>query len=156
MDHLTTRMKIKTTRSEVFEAFVEPARLANFWFTFSARRWESHATIALGYEEFNTPPFDIHLKELIPAEKIVFAWGDEADGERLVTITMEDLDGETVIVGVKEEGYREDLPGTIDVLVDSKGGWTFMLTCLKAYLENGVTTLKLGLLIENEGNPGKS
>ncbi|XWX62539.1 hypothetical protein AusDCA_2650 [Desulfitobacterium sp. AusDCA] len=33
-------------------------------------------------------------------------------------------------------------------MIGSKGGWVFMLTCLKVYLENGIKGLKLGLFVE--------
>ena len=149
MNELITRMKIKTTKQAAYEAFINPEELKKFWFTYSSARWESNTTVQLGYAEYNAPPFAVDLKELLKDEKIVFVWGDEA-GSRTCTIQFEENGGEGIIVGVTEEGFK-DQAGTTELLVDSKGGWTFMLTCLKAYLENGIDTLKLGLFVEVEG-----
>lgn len=50
-------------------------------------------------------------------------------------------------MGVLEQGWRDDLD-QVQEMIDRKGGWAFMLPCLNAYLENGVTSLKLGMFLE--------
>lgn len=50
-------------------------------------------------------------------------------------------------MGVLEQGWRDDLD-QVQEMIGRKGGWTFMLPCLNAYLENGVTSLKLGVFLE--------
>lgn len=145
IDALETKMKILAQPGEVYQAFVEPEELKNFWFTYSSALWQSHATVQLGYREYHVEPFDIHLEELKENQEIPFWWG-EGPSRRRVTITIEPLDEATVLVGVREEGYREGQDQILE-MIDSKGGWTFMLTCLKAYLEHGVTSLKLGMFL---------
>lgn len=69
-------------------------------------------------------------------------WG-EGKEEREVQITF-DKKGEEVIVTTIETPWEES---EVQSLLQNKEGWTFMLTCLKAYLENGTNTLRLGLFI---------
>ena len=145
---LTTRMKIRASGQAIYEAFCDPQQLKAFWFTFSSDHWESHQTVQLGYAEFAVPPFPIHLQDCVPGESIRFLWGDEAGADRLVTITMEPLRTGDTLCSVRESGYRDE-PSSTPHLINSKEGWTFMLTCLKAYLENGVDSLKLGLFIDD-------
>lgn len=145
---LTSRMKIRASTAAIYEAFAEPGQLRAFWFTDSSERWTSHQTVQLGYEEFNVPSFPIHLQECRPGEVIRFTWGDEAGADRLVTIAMAPLDPEWSVVTVTETGYRDE-ESSLPHLIDSKEGWTFMLTCLKAYLEEGIDSLKLGLFIKD-------
>jgi uncharacterized protein YndB with AHSA1/START domain len=143
---LVTKMKILAPAHNVFEAFVDPAKIAKFWFSSSSERWESGKIVSLSYIEYNAPPFDIKIVECDVDKRIVFSWGEENINDRTVTITLSAVDDAT-FVEVKENGFVEK-EGLMDLLIGSKEGWVFMLTCLKAYLENGISSLKLGLILE--------
>jgi len=41
--------------------------------------------------------------------------------------------------------WKEDDPEIVNKMLGQKEGWVYMLTCLKAYLENGVITLRASL-----------
>ena len=130
-----TKMKILKPANEVFEAFVDPSKIGNFWFSSSSERWEQGKTVTLRYDEYDFQG-DIEIMEVEINRKIVFR---DADGEgRIVTITLKDLDHSTTIIEVNEEGFKEDDDELISQLVDNKEGWVYMLTCLKGYLEYGV------------------
>ncbi|GIO31090.1 hypothetical protein J2TS6_22310 [Paenibacillus albilobatus] len=47
-----TKMKILKPAHEVFEAFVDPAKIGNFWFSSSSERWEQGKTVILKYDEY--------------------------------------------------------------------------------------------------------
>jgi hypothetical protein len=47
---------------------------------------------------------------------------------------------------VNEEGFNENNESFISQLIDNKEGWVYMLSCLKAYLEFGVTKLRAGIV----------
>lgn len=139
-----TKMKILVPANEVFEAFVDPEKIGNFWFSSSSERWEAGKTITLRYDEYDAQG-DIEVKEIEENKKIVFVWGSNGDGH-IVTINLEDLDNSSTIIGVTEEGFNEKDDEFINQIIDNKEGWVYMLTCLKGYLEFGINHLRAGLV----------
>ncbi|WP_127588324.1 SRPBCC family protein [Paenibacillus koleovorans] len=137
-----TKMKIARPAFEVFEAFVDPEKIGNFWFSSSSERWTEGKAIKLRYEEYNAEG-DIEVKEIVPGTKIAFEW-DYGTMHR-VTITFTPDEEGTTLVEVNEEGFTKDID-SIPLIVDNKGGWMYMLTCLKGYMEHGITTLRGALV----------
>jgi len=138
-----TRIKIFKPASEVFESFVDPSRIGNFWFSSSSERWEAGKTITLRYEEYDAQG-DIDILAIEKDRKIVFKWLYGED--HVVTIMLEEPESGVTIVEVVEEGFNERDDNFIASLLDNKEGWVYSLTCLKAYLEFGVTRLRAGLV----------
>ncbi|TGA97066.1 hypothetical protein E4665_13215 [Sporolactobacillus shoreae] len=139
-----TKMKILKPASEIFEAFVDPLKIGNFWFSSSSARWEQGKTITLKFDEYKAQ-LDLHVIEIEKNRKIVFKWGPAIENF-IVTITLKELEHSKTIIEINEEGFDENGDQLINHLVDDKEGWVFMLTCLKAYLESGVTDLRTGLV----------
>jgi len=142
--HNLTKMKILKPAHEVYESFVDPVKIGNFWFSSSSARWEPGKTITLKYEEYDALG-EIDILEIDPNKKIVFSWGANGEGHK-VTMTFNEVEPSTTIIEVLEEGFEaQDLEG-IGQLLDNKEGWVFMLTCLKGYLECGMNQLRTGLV----------
>lgn len=141
-----TKMKISRPAKDVFEAFVDPAKIGNFWFSSSSERWAPGKTITLRYDEYNAQG-NIKVAEIEDNQKIVFYWGYDEE-EHVVTITLKELDPASTVVEVNEEGFNENNDALIKNLIANKEGWVYMLTCLKGYLEFGVTKLRAGLVKE--------
>ena len=140
---ITTKLKICKPAHEIYEAIVDPEKMANYWFSSGTARVEQSKTITWRYDEYNAEGV-IHVLEVEENKKIIFSWG--ADGEEtVVTITCNELDHSCTIIQVQEAGLKEDDPELINKMLGQKEGWVYMLTCLKAYLENGVTTLRASL-----------
>ena len=127
-----TKLKILKPANEVFEAFVDPEKIGNFWFSSSSERWEQGKTITLRYDEYDFQG-DIEVMEVVKNKKIVF----QGLGNT-VTISLEELDDSNTIIEVKEEGFNENDEDILNQMIDNKEGWVYMLTCLKGYLEYGV------------------
>lgn len=138
-----TKFKILKPTNEVFEAFVDPLKIRNFWFSSSSERWESGKTVTLRYDEYDAQ-VDIEVMEVEINRKIVFHWDANGEGH-IVTIMLKELDNSSTIIEVNEEGFKENDDELISQLIDNKEGWVFMLTCLKGYLEFGVNKLRVGL-----------
>lgn len=138
-----TKMLIAKPAHDVFEAFVDPDRIGNFWFSSSSERWASGKTIKLRYEEYNADG-EIRVKEIVADKKIAFEW-DYGNDVHLVTITFTFRDDGNTLIEVNEEGFADD-KDAIPLLVGNKEGWVYMLTCLKGYLEHGITTLRAALV----------
>ncbi|MCA1029667.1 SRPBCC family protein [Bacillus timonensis] len=139
-----TKFQISKPRSEVFEAFVDPEKIGNFWFSSSSERWEQGRNITLTYDLYHAE-VNIDVVEMVKDEKIVFKWGPREE-EHTVTIRLTESDHHLTIIEVDEDGFIESDAELISKLLDNKEGWVYMLTCLKAYLESGVTSLRGGLL----------
>ncbi|MEK5104547.1 SRPBCC family protein [Cytobacillus sp. FSL M8-0252] len=142
---VTTKFKIYKQTNEVFEAIVDPFKIGNFWFSSSSERWEQGKTITLRYDEYEAEGI-IHVLEIEKNKKIVFSWGGESDEETVVIITLKELDNARTIIEVNESGLNEDDPEIVNKMLGQKEGWVYMLTCLKCYLENGVSDLRASLI----------
>jgi uncharacterized protein YndB with AHSA1/START domain len=139
-----TKFKILKPANELFEAFVDPAKIGNFWFSSSSERWVQGKTITFRYDEYDAQG-DIEVLEIEINKKIVFQWDANSEGN-IVTISLQELDNNTTIIEVNEEGFKEDDAELISQLLDNKEGWVYMLTCLKGYLENGINNLRAGIV----------
>lgn len=131
-----TKMKISKPAQEVFEAFVDPSKIGNFWFSSSSEGWEQGRAITLRYDEYDAQ-VDIVVKEIELNRKIVFNWGANGEG-RPVTIILNTTEHDECIIEIIEEGFDISDPDVIPQMLDNKEGWVYMLTCLKGYLEFGV------------------
>ena len=141
---ITTKLKIFKPANELFEAIVDPEKMANYWFSSGTARVEQGKTITWRYDEYNAEGV-IQVLEVEENKKIVFSWGADEE-ETVVTITFEELDNSSTIIQVNEAGLKEDDPELINKMLGQKEGWVYMLTCLKAYLENGITTMRASLV----------
>jgi uncharacterized protein YndB with AHSA1/START domain len=128
-----TKMIIRKPAHEIFEAFVDPAKIGYFWFSSSSERWAEGKMITLRYEEYNAEG-EIEIKEIRENEKIGFEWA----GGRVVTINFIPSEEDSTIVEINEHGFDEQDENLIGQLVDNKEGWVYMLSCLKGYMEFGV------------------
>ncbi len=100
-----TKFKIVKPANEVFEAFVDPSKIGNFWFSSSSERWEQGKTITLRYDEYDAI-FDIKIIEIEENRKIVFKGEPDEDGH-IITITLKELDDTSTIIEVNEDGFSE-------------------------------------------------
>ncbi|MBS4218646.1 SRPBCC family protein [Bacillus sp. FJAT-49711] len=142
---ITTKLKIYRPAVEVFEAIVDPEKIGNFWFSSSSERWEKGKAITLKYDEYGAEGV-INVLEVASNKKIVFSWGSENNSETAVTITLNELYDTSTIIEVIESGFKENDPELVNKLLGQKEGWVYMLSCLKCYLENGVSDLRASLI----------
>jgi uncharacterized protein YndB with AHSA1/START domain len=130
-----TKIMIRKPAAAVFEAFVDPQQIGKFWFSSSSERWEKGKTITLRYEEYGAQG-DIKILDIIPNERITFAWVYGAE-DHVVTIALKPTADAGTIVEITEEGFAEGEERLLESMLDNKEGWVYMLTCLKGYLEYG-------------------
>ncbi|MGB2992140.1 MAG: SRPBCC family protein [Paenisporosarcina sp.] len=141
---VNTKLKIAKPVNEVFEALVDPTKMANYWFSSGSGRLEQDKTITLRYEEYNAE-VELTVVEIQDNKKIAFKWGAPGD-EHVVTITLNELNHTTTVIEVNEKGWNESDEDLINNLLGNKEGWVYMLTCLKAYLENGSKNLRAAIV----------
>ena len=141
---VTTKLKIIKPANEIFEAIVNPEKMANYWFSSGTERVKQGKTITWRYDEYNAEGV-IDVLEVVDNKKIVFSWGGEDQGT-VVTIIFKELDNSSTVIEVNESGLKEDDPEIVNKMMGQKEGWVYMLTCLKGYLENGATNLRASLV----------
>jgi uncharacterized protein YndB with AHSA1/START domain len=141
---IVTKFKILKPAHEVFEAIVDPEKMANYWFSSGTERVEQGKIITWRYDEYNAEGV-IKVVEVMENQKIVFSWGGPGE-ETIVRITLKELDNTSTIIEVNESGFKADDPELVNKLIGQKGGWVYMLTCLKGYLENDINNLRASLV----------
>ncbi|MBC6975005.1 SRPBCC family protein [Bacillus sp. Xin] len=139
-----TKFKIFKSASEVFETIVDPEKMSNYWFSSGTERLEQGKTITWRYDEYNAEVV-IRVLEIEENKKIVFSWGGYGE-ETIVTIILSELDHTSTIIEVNESGLKEDDPEVVNKMLGQKEGWVYVLTCLKGYLENGISNLRASLI----------
>ncbi|MCR8853714.1 SRPBCC family protein [Lysinibacillus fusiformis] len=142
--NVTTKLKIKQPAHKVFEAIISPTEIGHYWFSSSSERWAEGKRIILRYEEYSAEGITSVL-EIETNKKIVFSWGEEHGEVTVVTMTLEEYQGETIIE-VVESGLNAHDPEIVTKMMGQKEGWIYTLTCLKGYLENGINTLRASLI----------
>lgn len=141
---IKTKFKILKPANEVFEAIADPEKMANYWFSSGSERMEQDKRITWRYDEYNAE-VEIRVLKVIENQRLVFSWGED-DEETVVTITINELDHASTLIEVNESGLKEDDPEIVNKMIGQKEGWVYVLTCLKAYLENGVNSLRASLI----------
>jgi len=139
-----TRLKINQPAHKVFEAIISPTEIGHYWFSSSSERWAEGKRITLKYEEYGAEGV-ITVLEMEMNKKIVFVWGEEHGEVTMVTVSFEESQSETIIT-VVESGLNAHDPEIVTKMMGQKEGWVYTLTCLKGYLENGVSNLRASLI----------
>ncbi|MCD1260151.1 SRPBCC domain-containing protein [Paenibacillus athensensis] len=142
MDNIT-KMLVHRPAVAVFEALVDPAQMAQYWFS-GTERLTAGGVVTWRYEEYGAE-VGIRVLELEADRRLVFQWGVDGSGH-VVTVTLTALDEERTVIEVCEAGFDEQAEGFALELADNKEGWVYMLTCLKAYVEFGIGTLRASLV----------
>lgn len=154
-----TKIKILRPACEASEAFVDPNKIGNFWFSSSSESWEQGKTISLRYDEYDAQ-IDIKVLEIEANRKIVF---HDEEGH-IVTITLNELEDKSTIIEVNEDGFNNNDPELISQLIDNKrrgitGGslffqWlTFYIELLLFYSINMIgNMIDEGSVVRDEDN----
>jgi len=130
--------KISRPVTEVFDAVVNPRKLAAYFATGGASGPLAEG-MTVNWKFVEVPgDYPVRIVKFVVNERIEFSWETNSGGyDTRVVMTFEPLDGGATLVRVAESGWREDETG----LEDSYGnchGWTQMLCCLKAWVEHGI------------------
>lgn len=141
---VTVKLQINKPVASVFEALVDREKIGNYWFTTSSENWAQGQTVILKYEEYKAE-VAIRLLEMVDEEKIVFSWGEEQE-ETIVSIELREQEDLKTIIEVRESGFKEEDPQLLEKLLGQKEGWVYTLTCLKGYLEHGISDLRASLV----------
>ncbi len=128
------KMLIRKPAKLVFDAFIDPLKTKNFWFTKGSDKLEENKKVTWEWEMYGVSA-TIVVKEIIPDKKIVIEWDDPP---ATVEFEFDQLNSDSTYVTITESGL--DLTGDelLAKIKDSTGGFTTVLDGLKAYLEHDI------------------
>ncbi len=128
-----TEMLIRRPVGEVFRAFTDPAVTTRFWFTKSTGPLKPDAKVEWSWEMHGVS-CPVHVKELVPDERILIDWNEDPTEVEWRFQT----DGDTTFVTITESGFSGSGDEVVAAALDSTKGFTFVLAGLKALLEHDV------------------
>ena len=129
-------MLIRRPPAEVFEAFIDPAITTRFWFTKSTGRLEPGKHIKWSWEMYEIS-VDVEVKEIEPNKRILIEWGEHGSMTTVEWIFTPYKDDKTYVT-ITNSGFHGDGDKVVSDALDSKGGFTWVLAGLKAFLERNI------------------
>jgi uncharacterized protein YndB with AHSA1/START domain len=130
---IKAEMLIRKPVEEVYEAFINPEITTKFWFTKSSGRLEEGKTIRWDWEMYGVGD-ELFVKELVQNKIIRIEWTDCTQVEWLFTPRA---DNQT-LVSITNSGFSGSGDEMVNHAIDSMGGYTMVLSGLKAYLEHNI------------------
>lgn len=129
-------MLIRRPVAEVFEAFVDPAVTAKFWFSRGSARLEPGKQVRWHWDMygFSVP---VAVKAVEPDRRIVVEWPGDG-GPTTIEWTFTARQDGTTFVSIANGGFGGDADAMVKQAVNSTEGFTFVLAGLKALLEHNV------------------
>lgn len=129
-------MLIRRPVAEVFDAFVDPAVTAKFWFSRGSARLEPGKQVEWHWDMygFSVP---VTVKAIEPTRRIVVEWPGEG-GPTTIEWTFTARPDGTTFVSIVNSGFSGDADAMMAEAIGSTEGFTFVLAGLKALLEHNV------------------
>lgn len=130
---------IRRPAHHVFEALADPSITTRFWYTKSSGRMTQGADLKWEWEMYDVST-TIHVEAVEPDRLIRFKWAMyDKDSPSTVEFRIIPYHDDTAYVKVSETGYTGDADNQVKRALESTGGFTFLLSALKAALEHDVT-----------------
>ncbi|MEH7495825.1 SRPBCC family protein [Neobacillus niacini] len=126
-------MLIRKPVEEVYEAFINPEITTKFWFTKSSGRLEEGKTIRWDWEMYGVGD-ELVVKELEQNKLIKIEWTDGTQVEWIFTPRGVNQ----TFVSITNYGFSGSGDEMVAQAIDSMGGYTMVLSGLKAYLEHNI------------------
>ena len=132
----TAAMLIRKRPAEVFEAIVNPDITTKFWFTRSSGRLEAGDEATWTWEMYNS---SVHVKVLAieTHRRILLEWPYGGVPTLMEWILTPHGNNATYLT-VTNSGFNGNGDKVVNDALESKGGFTWVLAGLKAFLEHGV------------------
>lgn len=134
--HFSIQTKINKPVAEVFEAVVDDKKICGYFTNKTSGPLEEGKTITWHWTNYGDHP--VHIKQIIPNQKIVFEWKANRDEYNTqATLEFKALDENTTMLKITEGGWKTDQNG-LESSYDNCSGWQHMASSLKVFLEHGI------------------
>jgi|SRR5262245_23890913 len=130
-------MLIRKPVGEVFQAFIDPAITAKFWFTKSSGKLEPGKIVKWEWEMYNAAA-EVSVKSIEPNKRIVVDWSTH-EAPTTIEWLFTPLPDNTTFVSISNSGFSGNDETILQQAVASTEGFTIVLAGLKALLEHGVS-----------------
>jgi uncharacterized protein YndB with AHSA1/START domain len=133
------KLRVETSQTigrpveQVFDAWVDPGKMAGYFISRSSGRMEAGRTVSWTWDDYGGMQLDVDVKTVEPGRELAFDWS-VGDAPTRVEVEFEALTDDTTRVTVREGEWNADAAG-IARYGSQMQGWVHMLACLKAYLE---------------------
>jgi uncharacterized protein YndB with AHSA1/START domain len=131
------QMLIRKPVAEVFEAFIDPAITSKFWFTKGSGRLVVSERIRWEWEMFGVSA-EVSVKAIEANERILIEWSSSGGTPTTVEWLFAPRADHTTFVTITESGFNGDGDEVVRKAIGSQGGFTFLLSGLKAFLEHNI------------------
>jgi uncharacterized protein YndB with AHSA1/START domain len=137
------QIKIQKPIEEVFDAVHSPDKLSGYFANGGASA-PLHEGTTVEWRFADDPGkkpvvAPVHVRQVIPNERIVMEWQGAPDHNTIVEMTFETTGPDETLVKISESGWLEK---DLDHSYGNCFGWSFMITALKAYAEYGIDLRK--------------
>ncbi len=134
-NNIKTSIQIQRLPGEVYEAIVNPVRMAGYFIAKGSGRLDQPNPVQWSWPEFDGN-FEIHPGKCIPLQFVSFYWDGAENLRTYVEMQLEAV-GQDTKVTVRETADDRSEPD-INWLKNNMEGWANFLACLKANLEYGI------------------
>jgi uncharacterized protein YndB with AHSA1/START domain len=129
-------MLIRRPVAEVFEAFVDPALTAHFWFSEGSGRLEQGQRLSWTWKWYDfTVDVDVKVVEL--NRRILVEWSAYGNPTPIEWLFISRPDG-TTLVTVTNKGFQGAVGEAAQAAIGATEGFAFVLAGAKAWLEHGI------------------
>lgn len=132
-----TGMLIRRPVAEVFEAFIDPAITSKFWFTKGSGRLAAGKGVRWDWEMFGVSA-EVSVKEIEANKRILVEWSSSGGSPTTVEWLFASRADDTTFVTITESGFSGDGDEVVRKAMGSQGGFAFLLSGLKAFLEHNI------------------
>jgi len=129
-------MFIRKPVAEVFEAFINPENTTKFWFTTSSGRIRAGKQVTWYWEMYNIS-VPVNVREVEKNRRILIDWGNY-DSASTVEWIFTPYGNDATYVSITNSGFKGDGDKLVSDVLDSKGGFTWVLAGAKAWLEHNI------------------
>lgn len=128
-------MLVRRPVAEVFEAFVDPAITARFWFSDGSGRLEPGARVRWNWAMYGAGT-DVVVKAVEPDRRILIDWDVDSDPTEVEWTFA--ARGDETWVEVFNRGFAGTPDAQVAKALDSAGGFALVLGGAKIWLEHGI------------------
>lgn len=136
---ISVAIQIQKSAHEVFEAIVNPEKMANYFISESSGRMETGAKLVWKFPEFESE-VPVRVGKIEQDKYISYYWNSNGQ-ELLVEMELSSPAENETLVRISEKSRENDEPG-LAWLKGNTEGWANFLACLKAYLQYGINLRK--------------
>jgi uncharacterized protein YndB with AHSA1/START domain len=128
---------VRAEPERVFQAIVDPAITTNFWYTKSDGKMAPGRELCWTWEMYGVSS-TVNVMEVVENRRVLFTWsGYNPEHPSTVEFMLTPFEG-FAYLQVTERDFTGNGDELVRYVADSTGGFTFLISAIKAFLEHDV------------------